>query len=113
PGCCAATKRNSIAGGTRPYSGMYHLQVTFQSVPRTIAPQTFDIFGVSIKSYNTAQVAHQLGSAKSHSSHMGANVIANRTRPNRSQNCILYVGFMLSTPEARFSGNINLHPHPP
>jgi hypothetical protein len=111
PDCCAATKGNPIAGGTRPYSSMYHLKVILQSVPRTVAPQALNIFGVSIKSDNTARVAHKQGSAQSHGSHVRANIIDNSTRPNGGQNCILHFGFMLSTPEAYFSGNTDLNPH--
>jgi hypothetical protein len=110
PGCCAATKGESIAGGTRPYSGMHDLKATVQSVPHSIVPQAFDILGISFKSHNLTQFAYKLGGAESHGAHVGANVIDNGTGPNPSQNCILHFGFVLSTPEARFSGNTNLHP---
>ncbi len=108
--CCTATKGNSIAGSTRPYGGMNHFKAAFQSVPRTVAPQAFDVFGISIKSNNTAEAAHKPGRAKGYGSDVGANVIDNSTRPNCGKNCILHDGFMLSSPEVYFFRKTTPHP---
>jgi hypothetical protein len=76
-----------------------------------MVPQTRDVFGITIESYNTAQVAHKQSSPESHGPYMSANVIDNSTGPNHSQNRILNFGFMLSTPNERFRWKTELHPH--
>ena len=103
PRGCATTKPNSIDGGTRPYSGVNHSQAILQPIPRTVFLQPRDVFGVTIESYNQAQVAHKQRCPESHRPQMSPDVIDNRTRPNISQNRILHLGFVLSTPKEGFS----------
>jgi len=81
---CATAKGNSITRGARPYSGVHYSQAISQPIPRSMVPQTRDVFGITIESYNTTRVAHKPSCPESHSSQMGANVIDNRARPNYS-----------------------------
>jgi hypothetical protein len=90
---------------------MHHLKALSQPIPRTVAAQTHDVFGIAIKSHNAAQVARKPCGPKSNAPNMGANVIDNRTRPHHSRNCILHVGFMRPAPVPRFSGETEMHPH--
>ena len=108
---CATTKPASIDRGARPYSGVHHDQATLQPIPRTVFLQTRDVFGVTIESYNKAQVTNEQSCPKRHSAHMGADVIDNVTLANHSLNRILHFGFMLSPPDERLSGKVEMHPH--
>jgi hypothetical protein len=108
---CATTKPDAIDRGARPYGGVYHSQAILKPIPRTVFSQTSDILRVTVESYNEAQVAHKQSCPESHSPHMSPDVIDNRTRPNDRQNRILHLGFMLPTPNERFSGKAEPHPH--
>jgi hypothetical protein len=63
---------------------MYHLKAVLQPVPRTIVPQTHDVFGIAVKSYNAAQLSHKTCGPKSNAPEMGANVVNNGSRLNRN-----------------------------
>jgi hypothetical protein len=89
-----------------------HPQVALQSVASTVVPQALDVFGISVKGDNTALVPHEPGRSQSDASNVCADIVDDITRPNHSQNCILYKGFMLSAPEERLSGESNLYPQP-
>ena len=111
PRGCATTKANSIDRGTRPYRGVNHSRAILQPIPRTVFLQPRDVLGVTIESYNQAQVAHKHSCPASHRPHMSPDVIDNRTRPNLCQNRILHLGFVLSAPKERFSRKAEVHPH--
>jgi hypothetical protein len=81
---CTTAKRNSLNRSTRPYSGIHHAQAISQPIPHSMLSQTRDVFGVTIESHNTTQVAYKQSCPESHSPHMSTNVIDNRARANHS-----------------------------
>jgi hypothetical protein len=61
---------------------MHHLKTVPYPVPRTVVSQTYDVFGIAIKSHDAAQVTRKPCGPKSDTPNMGANVIDNGTRSN-------------------------------
>jgi hypothetical protein len=90
---------------------MHNIKACRQMVPHTAFPQCCRVFGITIKSYNAAQLTHEPCGPKSDSSYVRANVIGNSTRLNPSTNCILNIDFMFPAPVALFVGKTKLHPH--
>ena len=46
---CATAKGNSITRGARPYSDVHYSQAISQPIPRSMVPQTRDVFGITIE----------------------------------------------------------------
>jgi hypothetical protein len=68
------------------YSSVHHAQAILYTIPGTVFPQTLDVFGVTIKSYNHAQVAYELSCPECHDPYVSPDVIDGRT-PAKIASC--------------------------
>jgi hypothetical protein len=90
---------------------MHNIKACRQMVPHTAFPQCCRVFGITIKSYYSAQLTHQPRDPEGQTSYMRANIVDDSAGPNCGADCRLHLGLMFSSPVARFIRKAKPHPH--
>jgi hypothetical protein len=78
----------------------------------SVFPQGFRIPGVGLECDDVSVWTYETCNSQRNTSHVGSDVIDDRSRKDSRTQCTLQSRFVLSPPKSSFSLKVQAHPHP-